>query len=77
MGIPDADCLAFRARYGPWSVVAGAAEGLGAAWAAALARRGLDLVLVDRRDDLLAIAAPALARARGFRAPGGARPRGA
>jgi hypothetical protein len=39
---------AFRERYGPWAVVAGAAVGLGAEWAHQLARRDLDLVLVDR-----------------------------
>lgn len=36
------------ARYGPWAVVAGAAVGLGAAWAAQLAADGLDLILIDR-----------------------------
>jgi short-subunit dehydrogenase len=40
---------AFRDRYGPWALVAGASEGLGAAWATALADRGLDLVLCGRR----------------------------
>lgn len=43
----------FRRRYGPWAVIAGAGEGLGAAYAEALARRGLSLVLVDHRADLL------------------------
>ena len=40
--------LEFKARYGPWALVAGAAEGLGRAAALALAQRGLHLWLIDR-----------------------------
>ncbi len=47
------DIVEFRSRYGPWAVVAGASEGLGAAYAAELARRGLNLVLIARRSSLL------------------------
>jgi short-subunit dehydrogenase len=43
----------FRARYGPWALVAGASEGLGAEFATQLASRGLNLVLIARRGDLL------------------------
>ena len=47
------DARGFRERYGPWAIVAGASEGLGAAYARALARRGLHLVLIARRTDPL------------------------
>jgi len=43
----------FAARYGPWATVAGASEGLGATYAEELASRGLNLVLVARRAELL------------------------
>jgi short-subunit dehydrogenase len=43
----------FAAKYGPWAVVAGASEGLGAAFAEALAARGLNLLLLARRADAL------------------------
>ncbi len=43
----------FRSRYGAWALVAGASEGLGAAFAVELGRRGLNLALVARRGDAL------------------------
>ncbi len=43
----------FASRYGPWAIVAGASEGLGAAFAQALAARGMNLVLLARRVELL------------------------
>ena len=43
----------FVTTYGPWAVVAGASEGLGAAFAQALAARGVNLLLLARRAELL------------------------
>ena len=37
-------------RYGPWAVVAGASEGLGAEWARQLAGQGLNVLLIARRE---------------------------
>src|SRR5215470_8415543 len=44
---------AFRSRYGPCALVAGAAVGLGAEWARQIADHGLDLVLLDRDGEAL------------------------
>jgi short-subunit dehydrogenase len=44
---------AFADRYGPWAVIAGASEGVGAAYARAVAERGLNLVLLARRQAVL------------------------
>ena len=38
----------FKIKYGPWALVAGASEGLGAAFAEALAGRGINLILIAR-----------------------------
>ena len=53
----------FRERYGRWAVVAGASEGLGAAFGHALAARGCDVVLLARREAALADVAASI-RAR-------------
>jgi uncharacterized protein len=44
----------FTDRYGPWALVAGGSEGLGAALAGECAARGLNLLLVARRPQPLA-----------------------
>lgn len=43
----------FVERYGPWAVVCGASEGLGAEYARQLAAQGLKLVLIARREPML------------------------
>ncbi len=50
----------FLLTYGPWALVAGASAGLGAAYAEALARKGLNLVLVARREKELSLLADRL-----------------
>jgi len=45
--------LDFRKQYGPWAVVAGASEGMGAAYAEQLARSTINLILIARRQELL------------------------
>jgi hypothetical protein len=52
-------------RYGRWAVVAGASEGLGAAFAAGLAARKHDLLLLARRADALDAVAATLREAHG------------
>lgn len=51
-------------RYGPWAVIAGGSEGVGAAFATQLAEAGLNLVLVARKPEPLEQTA-ALARESG------------
>ena len=45
--------MKWHEKYGPAAIVAGASEGLGAAFAEALAKRGLELVLIARREAVL------------------------
>jgi uncharacterized protein len=45
--------MEFADRYGPWALVAGASEGLGAALADGCASRGCNVLLVARRQALL------------------------
>ncbi|HTY30831.1 SDR family NAD(P)-dependent oxidoreductase [Mycobacterium sp.] len=45
--------MTFATRYGPWAIVAGASDGLGAAFAAGIAERGVNVVLLSRRQSAL------------------------
>lgn len=45
--------MKLREKYGTWACVAGAAEGLGKAFAESLAKRGFNLILIDHKADLL------------------------
>ncbi|MDT0576285.1 SDR family NAD(P)-dependent oxidoreductase [Croceicoccus sp. F390] len=47
------DSEAFRRRFGPWAVIAGASEGTGECFARKLAETGMNLVLVSRRQAAL------------------------
>ncbi|HEX9040570.1 MAG TPA: SDR family NAD(P)-dependent oxidoreductase [Trebonia sp.] len=55
----------FARSYGPWAVVAGGSEGIGAAFAAEIARRGVHQVLVARRPEPLEQTAARLWRQHG------------
>ncbi len=45
--------MTFAEKYGPWAVVAGASDGVGAAFAEEIARRGVNVVLIARRQAAL------------------------
>ncbi len=50
----------FNEKYGPWAIVAGAAEGLGEAYSTALAGRKINLVMVDHQPTTMKILAEKL-----------------
>ncbi len=55
----------FAARYGPWALVAGASEGVGVAFARGLAERGVNVVLLARRQHALDQVAASIVAATG------------
>ena len=48
-----AEGTTFVEQYGPWALIAGASEGVGRTYAHAMAERGLDVVLLSRRQAVL------------------------
>ena len=55
----------FAERYGPWALVAGGSEGVGAAFARRVAERGINVVLLARRQHVLDDVAASIAAATG------------
>ena len=45
--------MTVASKYGPWGVVAGGSDGVGAAFATGMASRGINVVLVARRVSVL------------------------
>ena len=58
--MPQRRNMQFKEKYGPYALVAGGSNGLGAAFAEALAQRGLNLVLFAREKERLEASAKAL-----------------
>ncbi len=56
----DAARETFTERYGPWALIAGASDGIGERFAHGLARRGLNVALLARREPVLADVARAI-----------------
>ncbi|MHB8464873.1 MAG: SDR family NAD(P)-dependent oxidoreductase [Acidimicrobiales bacterium] len=61
----DTEAASFAGQYGPWALVLGASEGLGAAFARAVAAAGLEVVLVARRQAALETIASEIAAGAG------------
>ncbi|MBN1622845.1 MAG: SDR family NAD(P)-dependent oxidoreductase [Clostridia bacterium] len=45
--------ISFKERYGPYALVAGGSDGLGYAFAAAIAQRGINLIIIARQEERL------------------------
>jgi uncharacterized protein len=57
--------MTFADKYGPWALVAGASDGVGAAFADGLAQRGVNVVLLARRQAVLDEVAAGIAERTG------------
>jgi len=57
--------MEFAEKYGPWALIAGASDGVGSAMAEELARRGLNVVLLARRQPVLDEVAAGIAQRTG------------
>ena len=57
----------FLKKYGQWALVAGSAEGLGEAFSRALAGKKMNLVMVDRQQEVLSMLSASLERTHGIR----------
>jgi short-subunit dehydrogenase len=64
----DGEALSFGDRYGPWALIAGASEGVGRAYARAVAERGINVVLLSRRQAVLDDLASEIAHEHGVEA---------
>jgi len=58
----------FASTYGEWAIIAGASDGVGEAFAEEVARRGVNVVLIARRQALLEAIAERIERDTGARA---------
>lgn len=59
--------MAFRNTYGPWALITGASSGLGEHYARQLAEKGLNVILVARREERLRTLASELEQQHGVR----------
>lgn len=50
----------FKDKYGPWVLILGAAEGIGEAYSLALAKQGMNLIMVDKEETSLNLLAQKL-----------------
>jgi short-subunit dehydrogenase len=62
---PPGNSDQFRMHYGPWALIAGASHGLGAEYAKQIAARGVNVVIVARHADELAVLGQSIEQAYG------------